>query len=129
MPSDIAKQIVQQVFGDDKASAIDSINDALGASTYDAIQARKVEFAKAMGFELDDTAQDSADEIEKSIDGVGDAEVTDVDTSGVRLPSDPDPNDPPTDNLSDEVPDPLPPNTAVVDSIEPIEEPKDETDS
>ncbi len=125
MPSDIAKQIVQQVFGGDKASAVDSINDALGASTYDAIQARKVEFAKAMGFELDDTAQDSADEIEKSIDGVGDAEVTDVDTSGVRLPSDPDPNDPP----ADVVPDPLPPNTAVVDSIEPIEEPKDETDS
>ena len=49
MPSDIAKQIVQQVFGDDKAAAVDSINDALGASTYDAIQARKVEFAKAMG--------------------------------------------------------------------------------
>ena len=125
MPSDIAKQIVQQVFGDDKAAAVDSINDALGASTYDAIQARKVEFAKAMGFELDDTAQDSADEIEKSVDGIGDAEVTDVDTSGVRLPSDPDPNDPP----ADVVPDPLPPNTAVVDSIEPIEEPKDETDS
>ena len=125
MPSDIAKQIVQQVFGGDKAAAVDSINDALGASTYDAIQARKVEFAKAMGFELDDTAQDSADEIEKSIDGVGDAEVTDVDTSGIRLPSDPDPNDPP----ADVVPDPLPPNTAVVDSIEPIEEPKDETDS
>ena len=125
MPSDIAKQIVQQVFGDDKAAAVDSINDALGASTYDAIQARKVEFAKAMGFELDDTAQDSADEIEKSVDGIGDAEVTDVDTSGIRLPSDPDPNDPP----ADVVPDPLPPNTAVVDSIEPIEEPKDETDS
>ena len=125
MPSDIAKQIVQQVFGGDKAAAVDSINDALGASTYDAIQARKVEFAKAMGFELDDTAQDSADEIEKSVDGIGDAEVKDVDTSGIRLPSDPDPNDPP----ADVVPDPLPPNTAVVDSIEPIEEPKDETDS
>lgn len=124
MPSDIAKQIVQQVFGDDKAAAVDSINDALGASTYDAIQARKVEFAKSMGFELDDTAQANADEVEKSLDGVGDAEVTDVDTSGVRLPSDPDPNDPP----ADVVPDPLPPNTAVVDSIEPIEEPKDETD-
>jgi len=124
MPSDIAKQIVQQVFGDDRAVAVDSINDALGAATYDAIQARKVEFAKSMGFELDDTAQANADEIEKSIDGVGDAEVTDVDTSGVRLPSDPDPNDPP----ADVVPDPLPPNTAVVDSIEPIEEPKDETD-
>ena len=118
MPSDIAKQIVQQVFGGDKASAVDSINDALGASTYDAIQARKVEFAKAMGFELDDTAQDSADEIEKSIDGVGDAEVTDVDTSGIRLPSDPDPNDPPAAETETPTEEP-----------ETTEEPKDETDS
>jgi len=123
MPSDIAKQIVQQVFGDDKAAAVDSINDAIAATTYDAIQARKVDFAKSMGFELDDTAQASADEVEKSLDGVGDAEVTDVDVQG-RKPDDPDPND----SLTDEVPDPLPPNTAVVDSIEPIEEPKDETD-
>ena len=120
MPSDIAKQIVQQVFGDDKAAAVDSINDALGASTYDAIQARKVEFAKAMGFELDDTAQDSADEIEKSIDGVGDAEVTDVDTSGVRLPSAPDPN---------EVEQPTAEKETPTEEPETIEEPKDETDS
>ena len=41
MPSDIAKQIVQQIFGDDKAAAIDSVNDALGSATYDAIQAAK----------------------------------------------------------------------------------------
>ena len=120
MPSDIAKQIVQQVFGDDKAAAVDSINDALGASTYDAIQARKVEFAKAMGFELDDTAQDSADEIEKSIDGVGDAEVTDVDTSGVRLPSDPDPN---------EVEQPTAETETPTEEPETTEQPKDETDS
>ena len=53
MPSDIAKQIVQQVFGGDKAAAVDSINDALGASTYDAIQARKVEFAKKEKTNLD----------------------------------------------------------------------------
>ena len=92
MPSDIAKQIVQQVFGDDKAAAVDSINDAIAATTYDAIQARKIDFAKSMGFELDDTAQTSADEIEKSIDGVGDAEVTDVDVQG-RKPEDPDPNE------------------------------------
>ena len=64
MPSEIAKQIVQQVFGDDKAKAMDSVNDALSATAYDAVQARKVEFAKAMGFELDDTAQAAADERE-----------------------------------------------------------------
>ena len=31
MPSEIAQQIVQQIFGDDKAKAIDSVNDALAA--------------------------------------------------------------------------------------------------
>ena len=118
MPSDIAKQIVQQVFGDDKAAAVDSINDAIAATTYDAIQARKIDFAKSMGFELDDTAQANADEIEKSIDGVGDAEVTDVDTSGVRLPSDSDPNE--VEQPTAEIP---------TEEPETTEEPKDETDS
>ena len=32
MPSEIAQQIVQQIFGDDKAKAIDSVNDALAGS-------------------------------------------------------------------------------------------------
>jgi hypothetical protein len=32
MPSDIAQQIVKQIFGDEKAAAIDSVNDALSAS-------------------------------------------------------------------------------------------------
>ena len=63
MPSEIAQQIVKQIFGDDKAKAIDSVNDALSAAAFDAIQARKLEFAQSMGFELDDTAQDAADEI------------------------------------------------------------------
>ena len=62
MPSDIAKQIVQQVYSDDKAKAIDSLNDALAAATYDAIQQQKINFAKQMGFNLDDTAQDAADD-------------------------------------------------------------------
>ena len=63
MPSDIAQQIVKQIFGDEKAAAIDSMNDALSAAAYDAIQQRKVDFAKSMGFELDDTAQEPADEV------------------------------------------------------------------
>ena len=63
MPSEIAQQIVNQIFGDEKAKAVDSVNDALSAAAYDAVQARKLEFAKTMGFELDDTAQDAADEI------------------------------------------------------------------
>ena len=67
MPSDIAKQIVQQIFSDDKAAALDSVNQALSNASYDAIQARKLEFAQSMGFELDDTAQDSADEVSAAI--------------------------------------------------------------
>ena len=63
MPSDIAKQIVQQVYSGEKAAAIDSMNDALAAATFDAIQQQKINFAKQMGFDLDDTAQDSADEV------------------------------------------------------------------
>ena len=87
MPSDIAKQIVNKIFGDDKASAMDDINDALGAATYDAIQARKLEFAKSMGFDLDDTAQDAADEIADTLpDGTEEPETVEVDG---RKPEDP----------------------------------------
>jgi hypothetical protein len=95
MPSDIAKQIVQQIFSDDKAASIDSINDALGAASYDAIQARKIEFAKSMGFELDDTAQDAADEI---ADNLPDSEEQpqEVEVDGRR------PEDPPADELPQE---------------------------
>ena len=50
MPSDIANKIVKQIFGDEKAAAIDSMNDALSAATYDAIQQQKINFAKQMGF-------------------------------------------------------------------------------
>ena len=67
MPSDISQQIVNQIFGDEKAAAIDSVNDALSAAAYDAIQARKLEFAQSMGFDLEDTAQDAADEIARML--------------------------------------------------------------
>ena len=50
MPSEIAHTIVNHVFGDEKAKAIDAMNDALSASAYDAIQQQKVEFAKMHGF-------------------------------------------------------------------------------
>jgi hypothetical protein len=79
MPSEISQNIVKQIFSDDKSSAIDSINDALGAASFDAIQQRKIDFAKSMGFELDDTAQDSADEIADSLPDTGDVENVEVD--------------------------------------------------
>jgi len=105
MPSDIAKQIVQQIFGDDKAAAIDSMNDALGAVTYDAIQQQKINFAKSMGFELDDTAQDAADEIAADL-ATDDTEPETVEVDG-RLPEDPpaaeeQPEEPETEEETDE---------------------------
>ena len=92
MPSDIAKQIVQQIFSDDKAAAIDSMNDALSSATYDAIQQQKINFAKQMGFELDDTAQDAADEIAADL-ATEDAEPETVEVDGRK------PEDPPADEV------------------------------
>ena len=92
MPSDIAKQIVKQIFSDDKAAAIDSMNDALSAATYDAIQQQKINFAKQMGFELDDTAQDAADEIAADL-ATDDAEPETVEVDGRK------PEDPPADEV------------------------------
>jgi len=78
MPSDIAKQIVQQVYSDEKAAAIDSMNDALAAATFNAIQQQKINFAKQMGFELDDTAQDAADEVAAELPDNTDTEPEEV---------------------------------------------------
>ena len=87
MPSEIAQQIVQQIFGDDKAKAIDSVNDALAAAAFDAVQQRKIEFAQSMGFELDDTAQDAADEIADNLPDESEQPET-VEVVG-RKPEDP----------------------------------------
>lgn len=95
MPSEIAQQIVNQIFSGEKADAIDSINDALGAASFDAIQARKLDFAKSMGFDLEDTAQASADELADNLpDGTEGAEDVEVDE---RMP-----HEPPTDELPQE---------------------------
>ena len=116
MPSEIAQQIVQQIFGDDKAKAIDSVNDALAAAAFDAVQQRKIEFAQSMGFELDDTAQDAADEIADNLPDESEQPET-VEVDGRK------PEDPPEE-----------PEAPVADGTpssveEPIEEPTDETNS
>ena len=49
MASEIANTIIDHIFGDEKAKAVDAMNDALSATAYDAIQAQKAEFAKTMG--------------------------------------------------------------------------------
>ena len=95
MPSDIAKQIVQQVYSDEKAAAIDSMNDALAAATFNAIQKQKIAFAQQMGFDLDDTAQDAADEVSDSLpDGTEEPQEVEVDERQ--------PHEPPTEEQPEE---------------------------
>ena len=118
MPSEIANTIVNHIFSDEKSKAIDATNDAISATSYDMIQQKKVEFAKEWGFDPDQTGQAAADEIEKVYDGQEPPEL--APTAGEIANQEAE---------QEEVPDPLPPNTAVVDSIEPIEEPTDETNS
>lgn len=79
MPSNIAKQIVDQIFVGDKAKAIETTSDAIGAVTYDAIQNAKQQFVQKMGFGLDQTAQGVADELEGQLPDGTDIEYTDVD--------------------------------------------------
>lgn len=99
MPSDIAKQIVQQVYSDEKAAAIDSMNDALAAATFDAIQQQKIAFAKQMGFDLDDTAQDAADEVAAELPDNTDTEpeVVEVEVPAPEATAEEQPEEPETD--------------------------------
>ena len=80
MPSEIAQQIVQQIFSGDKAAALDSANDGFSAAAYDVVQQKKIEFAKEWGFDLGDTGQEDADEIVDSLPEVGDVEDVEVPT-------------------------------------------------
>lgn len=85
MPSEYAKEIVDRIFSDSKQDAIDSVNDALASKTMDLIQAKKLEFAKSMGFDLDQTGQEAADELELPDGSEG---PVDYEIDG-RMPHDP----------------------------------------
>ena len=96
MPTDVANQIVNHIFGDEKAKAVDAVNDALGASAYDAIQAKKLEFAQQWGFNPDDTGSRLL-LMNLLIKQLIHADVTRCGLSRSQTSEDPDPND----NLSD----------------------------
>ena len=85
MHSDYAKEIVHRIFSNSKQDALDSVNDALASKTMDLIQAKKLEFARSMGFDLDQTGQEAADELElpDGTDGPVDYEIDG------RMPHDP----------------------------------------
>jgi len=87
MPSEIATEIINRIFGDEKSKALDATKDALQGITYDLVQQKKLEFAKTMGFDLGDTAQAAADEVSDSLP-TEDETPTDVEVDG-RLPEDP----------------------------------------
>ena len=118
MPSEIAQTIVNHIFSDEKAKAIDATNDALAAQAYDRIQATKIEFAKEWGFDPDDTGQAVADEIaDKVFDGQEPPEL--APTAGELAKQE----------AEQEVEQPeASAETPVEDQVEP-EEPTDETDS
>lgn len=79
MPSDIAKQIVDQIFGDDKSGAIDSVEQGITNNTFDLIQQKRLEFANQWGFDLGDTGQETADEIQDTTFDSSEEELEDVD--------------------------------------------------
>lgn len=87
MPSEYAYDVIDKIFSDQKADALDSINNALSSAAYELVQQKKIEYAKSMGFGLQQTAQDTADELEQSLpDGTEPPE--DYDYEG-RMPGDP----------------------------------------
>ena len=112
MASEIANTIIDHIFGDEKAKAVDAMNDALSATAYDAIQAQKSEFAKSMGFDMDQTAQAVADDLEDKLvdDGSGETKVEPV---VGRMP-----HEAPEGEVQTEPP-----------AEEPVEEPNNETNS
>jgi len=82
MPSEIAAEIINRIFGDEKSKALDATKDALAGITYDLVQQRKLEFAKTMGFDLGDTAQDAADAVADALpDNTPDEDETEVEAS------------------------------------------------
>ncbi len=92
MPSEIASGIVDHIFSDEKSRAIDATNDALAATTYDLIQQKKAEFAARMGFDLDQTAQAAADDLEDKLVDDGSGE-TKVEPAAQRMPHEPPPEE------------------------------------
>ena len=120
MPSEIASKIVDHIFSDEKAKAIDAANDAFSAATYDAIQAQKKQFAAQMGFELDDTAQSVADDLEDKVVSDGTEGEPKVEPEVGRMPHEP---------PADEVQQPEASAEAPPTEEQSVEEPENETNS
>jgi len=62
--SELSSEIIDKIFSGDKSSTVDAIDNALSNRALELIQQKKFEFAKQWGFELDQTGQEAADELE-----------------------------------------------------------------
>jgi len=130
MPSEIAQTIVNHIFSDEKAKAIDASKDAFTAAAYDAVEAKKVEFAKEWGFNPDETGQKDADKIaDKTFDGQEAPELSPTAGEVAQQETD-EPKFKDIQDLSpDEQPDVPASWKAEPTEEQPVEEPKNETDS
>lgn len=74
MTSEIASDIVNKIFADDKAGALDATKDAISAASYDLVQAKKADWAKNWGYDPAQTGQAAADAVSASLpDGTNQA--------------------------------------------------------
>ena len=119
MTSEIASDIVNKIFADDKAGALDATKDAISAASYDLVQANKADWAKNWGYDPAQTGQAAADAVAASLpDGTNQAKDYD--------PGERQPHEPPEQEVETE---PEAPEASAEPEATPEEEPKDETDS
>ena len=131
MPSEIANGIVDHIFSDEKSRAIDATNDALAATTYDLIQQKKAEFAARRGFDLDQTAQAAADELEDKLVADGEEGEPKAEPAAQRMPHEPPPEEeaPGTPSSGEDEEPEIEASTETPTEEQPEEEEPDETDS
>ena len=130
MPSEIAQTIVNHIFSDEKAKAIDASKDAFTAAAYDAVEAKKLEFAKEWGFDPNATGQKDADDIANKVYNGQEAPELSP-TAGEIAQQETD--EPKFKDIQDLTPDEQPDVPASWKSEpteeQPVEEPTDETNS
>tara|TARA_B100001996_G_scaffold137022_2_gene104249 strand:- start:4040 stop:4405 length:366 start_codon:yes stop_codon:yes gene_type:complete len=121
MASEIATDIVNKIFADDKAAALDQTNTALSAASYDLVQATKADWAQKWGYDPAQTGQAAADELSATLpDGTN--QVKDYD------PGERQPHEPPEDEAPG-TPSSVEPEASAETETTPEEETNDEANS
>ncbi len=118
MASEIATDIVNKIFADDKAGALDQVGTAISAKSYDLVQGVKADWAQKWGYDPAQTGQAAADELSATLPDGTDNQAKDYD------PGERQPHEPPEVESEPEAP-----QASAETEATPEEEPKDETDS